>query len=108
MSIETELEEIVPVIFRMDKGKDGFKEPFAIFPTLPGTYDPYTCTYFVEMGGHGSGDVWNMINTTRPAKPEEYEHLKVALERIGYRLKIMKKCSAKMHELRRKANPYYK
>ena len=89
-------EKAVPVIFRIDKAKSGFKEPFAIFPTLPGTYEPWTCTYYVEQGGHGSGDVQHMMNYTRPARPEEYEHLKTTLERIGYKIVIKKRISYKM------------
>ena len=103
VSIEDQLEEIVPVIFRIDKSKSGFKEPFAIFPTLPGTPDFWTCTYYVELGGHGSGDVQYMINYTRPALPDEYAHLKTALERIGYRMVVRKKISYKMHEIRRES-----
>lgn len=94
---DEELEEIIPVLFRVDKAKSGFEDPFAVFPTLPGTHEPWTCTYYASYGGHGSGDVFYMINKTRPARPEEYADLKEKLEKIGYRMVVRKRISYKMY-----------
>jgi hypothetical protein len=66
----------------------------AIFPELPGTNDPYTCMMYEHIGQHGSGDPQHVINSTRPAMPNEYADLKAELERLspdGYNLSIIYK-----------------
>lgn len=71
------------VIFR--KFKD---EILALFPALAGDMQPYkTCLSYGAVGQHSAASV-ELISKTRPAKQEEYQNLKLELERAGYELKI--------------------
>lgn len=73
-----------PVIFRKwPTGEGG--DVIALFPTLLGTMDPYTCSSYEAVGQHGAADPWGVINRTKSAKPSEYADLKEELEKsIGY------------------------
>lgn len=87
-------EPITPVVFRIDRGARGaLNEPIALFPTLPGTNCPATCTTYQHTGQHGSGDASAIMWNTRPAKPSEYRALARELRRIGYRLRVMQRCT---------------
>lgn len=91
------------VIFR--KFKDG--DVFALFPEIPGTYDPYTCLSYMHVGQHGSTSV-DVVDRTKPASPEEYADLKAELENYGsdpderYDLEIVYKFTQKHQEAREK------
>jgi hypothetical protein len=93
-----------PVIFRKWKAPGEFYDGdiIALFPADPGTYDPYTCSSYAQIGQHSSADPWLVMAATKPAKPEEYAELKAELERIGYNLKIYSKNLGKFLEMRRK------
>jgi hypothetical protein len=71
--------ETLPVLFRTIDG-----EVTAFFPTLPGTYDPYTMTCYAHIGQHGSAHV-DYVRKGRPATPEEYASLYAELRRIDER-----------------------
>ena len=74
----------LPVIFRKWPESEGGGVD-AIFPTLPGTNDPYTSAFYAHIGQHGSGDPNAVIQRTKAAKPAEYADLLKELHGIGYR-----------------------
>jgi hypothetical protein len=60
----------LPVIFRADRSGDFKGTVTAVFPTLPGTNDPYTATCYAHVGQHGTcGRDW--YATTRAATEAE-------------------------------------
>lgn len=64
----------LPVIFRADRSGDHKGTVTAVFPTLPGTSDPWTATCYAHVGQHGTcGRDW--YATTRAATPAEYADL---------------------------------
>jgi hypothetical protein len=66
--------EALPVIFRAERSGDFKGDVTAVFPTLPGTYDPATFTVYAHVGQHGTGGrPWYW--TTRRAKPDEFADL---------------------------------
>jgi len=72
---------IVPVLFRAEKSGDFKGDVTAVFPTLPGTNDPWTMTCYAHVGQHGTcSKDWYW--TTRAAKPAEYAPLLAELKRI--------------------------
>lgn len=84
------------VIFRVYPEGD----VIAIFPEIPGTYNPGTCSCYQHIGQHGAGDVSGMIAATRPAQPAEYAPLLSELQSIGYDLKVCKHRSRAMDQRR--------
>ena len=78
----------IPVIFR----KWMFRNSgiIALFPTLPGTNSPYTCSSYEHIGQHGSADPQSVIERTKIAKPAEYAPLLRELHQIGYRNLVVK------------------
>ena len=86
---------MTPVIFR--KFKEG--DIIAIFPTMSGTLNQYTCNSYQHIGQHGSCDPISLIQNTKLAKPEEYEELFQELINIGYDdLKVYKRYQYKFLE----------
>jgi len=76
------------VIFRKDKSNG---EIFAIFPEMADKLN-YRVGFYAYVGQHGEGDYNDMIKTSAPAKPEEYEFLYNHLTKdIGYNLIIRKR-----------------
>ncbi len=71
--------EILPVIFRRDRGKHG--EVTAVFPTLPYSAQGLYWTCYAHMGQHGSCGI-DWLRRTRPATPEEYAPLLRELQGI--------------------------
>ena len=63
----------IPAILRMGALPDGSNEPIIIFPTIPGTNDPATCTFYAHIGQHGEGDFKTML---------DYPHPKIEQEKI--------------------------
>lgn len=92
--------DTVDVVFRVFRGDDS--EVFALFPGLPGTNNPGTCSSYARIGQHSSADPAGCIQRSRPATPEEYAPLMEELTRIGYKLRPVKRCTAR-HYQRRKA-----
>jgi len=78
---------VVPVIFRCFPGG----EVLAVFPSLPGSHDWLRdCCSYQHVGQHGSCSL-DYAQFTQPATPDEYADLKGELERIGYRLEVVKR-----------------
>jgi hypothetical protein len=73
-----------PVIFRKWPKSEG-GDIIALFPTEPGTNDPYDCSSYEHVGQHGSADPNGLISRTKAATPEEYADLKKELKQIGYK-----------------------
>lgn len=97
-------EEVTPVIFRM-YGKRRGGNVIALFPTIPGTNDAYTCADYVHVGQHGSADPQCVINETRAATPAEYADLKKELESApyGYRFQVYARMQRHFIAARREA-----
>jgi hypothetical protein len=76
------------------------KSCIALFPEIPGDSQPNTCMSFMHIGQHGAADYHEVIRSTRPASMDDYKHLKEELERHGYRLKIVQRCTRKDTEKR--------
>lgn len=74
------------VIFR--KFKDG--EVIALFPAEEWDHKG-NCASYIHVGQHGAADYCLLLQTTRLAKPSEYEALRKELESIGYNLDIKSK-----------------
>lgn len=70
--------ERLPVIFRAERS-DGTVT--AVFPTMPGTYNPSTFTVYVHVGQHTTG-TYPWYYKTRAAKPSEYAALLRELQGI--------------------------
>lgn len=86
---------MTPIIFR--KFKEG--DIIAIFPTMPGTMDQYTCNSYQHIGQHGTCEPSYLIQNTKLAKPEGYEKLFQELINIGYDdLKVYKRYQYKFLE----------
>jgi len=98
--------ETTDVVFRIfrcvDGPQDRHPEPFALFPGLPGTRDPGTCSSFARLGHHASAYYSGCIRGSRPAKPKEYAALQRELEAYPYRykLRIIQRATAKHFGLR--------
>lgn len=88
-------EEKTKVIFRVFKTG----EVIAIFPEELGNSNYWTCNSYMHVGQHGACDP-EIISTTRPASPKEYESLKAELENIGYNLDIKKRYSNDSYKVR--------
>lgn len=80
--------DVIPVLFR--KFSDG--DVIALFPTVPGDSSPRTCSSFMHVGQHGAAGL-DLIQITKPARPEEYADLKRELESkpYEYRLKVYRR-----------------
>ena len=85
------------VIFR--KFNDG--EIIALFPTLIGTNDPYTCSSYMHTGQHGSATP-DIVSVTSLATPDEYAGLLSELISIGYDDLIIRKKFFYADSLKRK------
>ena len=76
----------VEVVFRKyDNG-----EIVALFPHNVVDWSG-TCSSYAHIGQHASCDYDHTISITKPAKPEEYQELYKELEKIGYKVKVIKK-----------------
>ena len=83
----------VPVMFRTGWSGPGNQKNdtvFAMFPSLKGVDTPGSVTCYQHVGQHSSGDFSTCMRATRPAKPAEYAALRRELERIGYRLRVVR------------------
>jgi hypothetical protein len=95
--------DTIPVIFRVFPKKEG-GDVVALFPTLPGTHEWWTCSSYMHVGQHGGADCRGLISMTRPATPDEYAALKRELESppYEYRLKVVRRVSRAMIVARRR------
>jgi hypothetical protein len=80
------MENIIPVVFRVDR--DGYV--FALFPTIQATSEGH-CQSYQHVGQHGAADYHLCIACSRPATLSEYVPLKRELERIGYHLQVYRR-----------------
>jgi hypothetical protein len=78
-------------------------EVIALFPTLPGTYDPTTCLSYMHVGQHGAAAV-SLVVRTRLARRAEYLPLRRELEAAPYRYRLkLARRFTKAHVAARKA-----
>ena len=91
--------EITLVVFR--RWRDT-KTVFALFPTLPSDNEGRYCDSYEHVGQHGGADYFGCVHVSRPVSLDEATDLIRELERIGYRLRVIKRASWKHHEARRK------
>lgn len=80
--------DVTPVVFRTFRSGG---EVIALFPYEPGTMDPGTMMSYQHIGQHGPADMGLTSVHTRPSTPDEIRPLRNELERIGYKLKILKR-----------------
>jgi hypothetical protein len=75
--------EIV-VLFRNWRG-----ELIALFPTEPAQVQTGACCVsYMHVGQHGAANPDMIIRESKPATPEQYNALKLELERAGYVVKV--------------------
>lgn len=91
-----------PVLFRAEKKGDFKGHLTAVFPTIPGTNDPYSFTVYAHVGQHSTGSHGWYVET-RAATTDEYADLAAELERIGYMIEIRARWSQSFDQERRKA-----
>ena len=92
-----ETDEYTKVIFRY-----WMNGVIAIFPEIPGDLSPQNCLSYQHIGQHSACDPSYIIKSSKPATETQYNNLKVELESLGYKLKVVDKRSPKSIELRRK------
>ena len=90
------------VVFRRWPGSSG-GDIIALFPAQPADYLGRFCDAYEHVGQHGGADYHGVIQATTPVSQEEAADLIRELERIGYRLKSIKRVSRKHHDARRAA-----
>ncbi len=96
--------EFTPMVFRVwvhlrrQKG-----EVIALMPTLPGDYNPATCTSYMHVGQHSTAHYAGVIAATRPATQEEFMPLVEELESLGYRVLRVQRSGYKHFKIRAQA-----
>ena len=75
----------------------------ALFPELPSNQQGLFCEAYEHVGQHGGADYHGVIAASRPTTQEAAAPLAKELERIGYRLRPIKRASRRAHERRRAA-----
>lgn len=84
----------LPVLFRVwrDTG-----DVIAVFPTLPGTYEPDTCLSYEHVGQHGACRYSVILTQTRPLRDGEGRELGAELRSIynDVRLVLIKRVTRK-------------
>ncbi len=78
------------------------KSVIALFPELTsdvwGTY----CESYQHIGQHGAAGYYDIIDHSRPAKPEEYADLKEELEKVyGYEFDVRQRTMPAIHNRRK-------
>lgn len=74
----------------------------ALFPQEPSDRFGHYCSSYEHVGQHGAASP-DLNHATRLATPEEYAPLFAKLTRLGYRLAIGKKVTARDNAIRRQA-----
>ena len=80
----------------------------ALFPELPADCQGYFCDAYEHVGQHGGADYQGVVRETKPVSLEDAADLIQELERIGYRLKVIKRASHRLHETRRETAQSYR
>ena len=65
-------------------------ETVAVFPEIPGTYDPYSCLCYASMGQHSSTFAY-LAGAWRRATEDQYADLHAELTQRGYEIRIAHK-----------------
>lgn len=86
------------VIFRKFPAGD----VIALFPELPGNYNPATYLSYQHIGQHGAASV-SLTRRTALATKAESAELARELRRIGYKLREVKRFTRKDYEAREKS-----
>ena len=90
------------VVFRRWPGSSG-GDIIALFPAQPADYLGRFCDAYEHVGQHSGADYHGVVQVTKPLSDHEAADLIRELERIGYRLKSIRRVSRKRHEARRAA-----
>ncbi len=85
-----------PVIFRMF----GNGDVIALFPEIATDVYGYNCNSYMHVGQHSAANPF-LVNSTKLAKPEDYQDLFDELTRLGYDLKVVKKFTYAMQQTRK-------
>jgi len=86
-----------PVIFRtFISGGD----VIALFPFEPSDRHGHHCMSYQHVGQHGGASLDLCSVSTRPSSPDEAAPLRAELERIGYKLKTLKRVPRNAHLVR--------
>lgn len=94
------LNEFLPVtqvVFRRWRDNGNI---IALFPELPADYLGRFCDAYEHIGQHSGADYYGVILATKPVSPEDAALLARELERIGYRLRPIKRAARRVHEAR--------
>jgi hypothetical protein len=89
---------ITKTIFR--KFNDG--SIIAMFPEEPGTSVASTCSSYMHVGQHCPCVPDAVIEDTTIATPAEYGSLKEELERIGYKIEVIKRLQQSHYVVRQR------
>lgn len=73
----------------------------ALFPQLPSDCLGNFVDSYMQVGQHAGADYHGVIQATTAATAEDAADLIRELERIGYRLKVIKRASRQVHDARR-------
>ncbi len=93
----TNTQDFIPVVLRVWRSGGGV---LALLPTLPSDNFGHYCVSYEHVGQHGGADYQLCIRATRPATSEEAAPFVRELERIGYRLRVVKRATRAMHDER--------
>jgi len=87
--------EKTKVIFRMF----GDGQVIALFPEVATDKLGYYCQSYMQVGQHSAASP-RLVDKTKPAKQEDYQHLFDELTGLEYNLKVVKKFTYAMQEAR--------
>ncbi|MHC4299603.1 MAG: hypothetical protein ACYS7Y_20175 [Planctomycetota bacterium] len=91
-------EQVVYAMLR-DGGPDDL---FVLFPEVAANNFGTLCSCLCMVGGHTGADYHKCIRASRPAKGERAERLMSLLNNYGYKVKVIDRCTQRMHENRMK------
>lgn len=94
-------DEITPVTLVVFRRWRHTGDLIALFLGLPTDYQGLFVDSYMHIGQHAAADYHGVVLATTPASQEEAADLIRELERIGYRLKPIKRASHKHHDARR-------
>ena len=101
-------DEITPLTFVVFRRWRDTGTLIALFPDQPADYQGRFCDAYEHVGQHGGADYYGVIQVTSPVSAQDAAPLAGELERIGYRLKPIKRASHKHHEARRATAQSYR
>ena len=73
----------------------------ALFPELPSDLYGQYCDAYEHVGQHGGADYHGVVQHSMPCSIEESADLATELQRIGYRLRPIRRASRVHHDKRR-------